>query len=137
MLQRIAQWLALTTTERKVILFLTGTFLIGAGIRLYQETFPVTQQIEYQASDSTFAALSEAIGAAEIPDDETSSGLLDVNKATKQQLMELPGIGEVLANRILEYRERVGRFRTLDDLQNVKGISGKKFDQLKHLIIVH
>lgn len=137
MLQRIAEWLALTTTERKIILFLIGALLIGAGIRLYQETFLPAQQFDYQTSDSAFAALSEAVGADEPSDDDTSSELLDLNRASKEQLMELPGVGEVLAERILAYRQRVGSFRRLDDLRNVKGISKKKFDQLRPLIIVH
>ena len=58
MLKRLVEWLALTKTERNVILFLTSTMLAGAGIRLYQITFQSAPQFDYRLSDSTFAALS-------------------------------------------------------------------------------
>ena len=58
MFRRVSDWLALTSTERTIILFLAGTVLVGAGIRLYQETFPSVPQFDYAASDSAFAALS-------------------------------------------------------------------------------
>ncbi len=61
MQNRITEWLALTKTERNVILFLTVTLLCGAGIRLFQEMFPSAKQFDYHASDSTFAVLSKTV----------------------------------------------------------------------------
>ncbi|RPI06280.1 MAG: helix-hairpin-helix domain-containing protein [Ignavibacteriae bacterium] len=137
MLKRFADWMALTKTERKVILFLTATLLAGAGIRLVQATFPSAPNFDYHASDSTFAALSAA------PDDrsagtegiEEPSGKLNINTATRQQLLDLPGIGEVTAKRILEYRAATGKFISVDDLRAVKGMSGKKIETLRPLVI--
>ncbi len=68
---------------------------------------------------------------------EISTGVtfpLNINTATKQMLIELPGIGEVLAGRIIEYRESFGDFATLEELMEVSGISQKKFDALSGLI---
>lgn len=135
MFRRIVDWLALTATERKVLLFLTGTLLIGAGIRVYRDTYPHTARFDYHTSDSTFAALSEAVLEGEPSEGETSD-LLNLNSATKGELMDLPGIGEVLAQRIIDYRTREGAFRSITDLRRVKGFSAKKIDQLKHLITV-
>lgn len=139
MLKDIADWISLTKTERKVILFLVITLLAGAGIRLYQATFPSTLQFDYRASDSTFAALSAA------PDDSLSgvlkegigytSGKFNINTATKQQLLDLPGIGEVTANRIIAYRVENGKFTNVDELRGIKGMSKKKIENLKSLII--
>ena len=55
---------------------------------------------------------------------------LDINTATKQQLQELPGIGEVIAQRIIDYRTMKGAFESVDDLQYVEGIGDKKLDAI-------
>lgn len=136
MFRQLKDWLALTATERKVILFLTVTFLIGAGIRLYQETFPSTKQFDYRASDSTYAALNESIDKEQLQGDSLSTGIVNINKATKEQLMSLPSIGEVTAERILLYRDEAGDFKNIDDLKNIKGITKKKFEQLKPFVTV-
>ena len=61
---------------------------------------------------------------------------LDLNTATKVQLMELPGIGETTAARILDYREQNGRFSSTDELLNVEGIGEKKLLQIEPYIMV-
>jgi competence ComEA-like helix-hairpin-helix protein len=138
MFKRIADLIVLTKTERNVMLFLAVTLLAGAGIRFYQSTFPSAAQFDYRASDSTFAALSAAqddsTAAAykELPGE--SSGRLDINKATRQQLLDLPGIGEVTAGRIIKYRAEFGKFATIDDLRAIKGMSKNKIEKLKSLI---
>jgi competence ComEA-like helix-hairpin-helix protein len=138
MLKRLADWIALTATERKVILFLSVTLLAGAGIRLYQETFPSAPQFDYRASDSTFAALNAApedsTGGPSNEGIDSTSGRLNINTATKQQLLDLPGVGEVTARRILAYRAETGRFSSVEELRAVKGMSKKKLETLKPLI---
>lgn len=62
--------------------------------------------------------------------------VVDLNQATADELEALPGIGAVLAQRVIAYRESAGRFRTVEDLRSVKGIGAKKFDRLKLLIKV-
>lgn len=59
---------------------------------------------------------------------------LNINTASKAQLMELPGIGEIIADRIIIYRTENGPFQTIDDLMNVDGIGLKKIQQLESLI---
>lgn len=55
---------------------------------------------------------------------------LDVNTATAEELVQLPGVGPSLAQRIIDYRQQNGPFQTLDDLQNVPGLGPSKFDRL-------
>ena len=59
---------------------------------------------------------------------------LDLNTATQTQLIELPGIGEILAQRILEYRDSNGPFKTIEELLNVPGIGEGKLKQIKERI---
>jgi competence protein ComEA len=63
-------------------------------------------------------------------------GLLDLNRATDQDFDALPGIGSKLAERIMEYRQSVGVFRSLDELRAVKGIGKKKFERIRPLVTV-
>jgi competence protein ComEA len=56
---------------------------------------------------------------------------VNLNTATLDQLDSLPGVGPVLAQRILDYRTENGPFTTIDQLQEVPGVGPKKFDSLK------
>ena len=64
-----------------------------------------------------------------------TNGQIDINTCTKEELMSLPGIGEVLAQRVIEYREQ-NPFKTIEDIKNVSGIGDKKFESIKDLITV-
>ena len=61
---------------------------------------------------------------------------INLNTATEAQLTGLPGIGPKAAQRILEYRQKNGSFKKIEDLMNVKGIGEKSFLKLKPLITV-
>jgi competence protein ComEA len=66
----------------------------------------------------------------------TLGGALDLNTATAEDLEALPGVGPVLAQRIIEYRQSRGPFQTIYNLLAVHGIGKKKLAQLKPLIRV-
>lgn len=65
-----------------------------------------------------------------------TDAVLDLNTATAEQLQELPEIGEVLAQRIIDWRTEHGRFSTTDELQEVSGIGPRTFDALQDLVRV-
>ncbi|MBU5440005.1 helix-hairpin-helix domain-containing protein [Tissierella sp. MSJ-40] len=65
----------------------------------------------------------------------TVESKVNINTCTKEELMSLPGIGEVTASKIIEYRDN-NIFRSIDDIKNVSGIGEKKFEGIKEMITV-
>ena len=61
---------------------------------------------------------------------------LNLNTSTAAELETLPGIGRVMAERIVEYRGSRGGFKTLNELKDVNGIGDKKFDDIKDFITI-
>jgi len=82
------------------------------------------------ATDVGSAQKSGAKAAAAVP------AVVNLNTATATQIATLPGIGEKAAQRIIEYREKNGGFKKIEELMNVKGIGEKSFLKLKPLITV-
>lgn len=64
------------------------------------------------------------------------TGLVDLNTASTEQLDALPGVGPVLAQRIVDWRTQHGRFDSVDQLNDVSGIGDSKFADLKPLVTV-
>lgn len=67
---------------------------------------------------------------------EQNDGRMDINTATSDQLQMLPGIGETLAQRIIDYRTEHGDFKTVGELLQVSGIGESKLEQIKPYIKV-
>ena len=75
-------------------------------------------------------------GAAGPGGSSAAGGLVNINTATLEQLETLPGIGPVLAQSIIDYREEHGPFARIEDLRNVSGIGEKRFEDLKDKVTV-
>lgn len=90
-------------------------------------------------ANHTVPALTLSDHSAETAPSRASAGSADrvnINTATLSQLAELPGIGEVLAQRILDYRAENGDFRTTADLLCVSGIGESRLEAILDLITV-
>jgi len=70
------------------------------------------------------------------PDRKSLSGLTNINLATQAELESLPGIGPVIAQRIIAYRDENGPFTTPEAIQNVAGIGPVTFERIQNLITV-
>lgn len=76
------------------------------------------------------------IQAVILPVTFVEAGPLDLNRASAEELEKLPGIGPVLARRIVEWREAHGPFQSLQDLLNVPGIGPKTLEKLVDKVTV-
>ena len=61
---------------------------------------------------------------------------LDLNRASREELERLPGVGPVIAERILTFREEMGRFRGLEELQSVRRIGSATIERLRPFVII-
>ena len=80
--------------------------------------------------------ITEENGEGIVEKTDKSFGKININTADVGKLCELPGVGESLASRIIQYREENGKFKSIDDLKNVSGIGEKKFESLKEYIVI-
>lgn len=65
-----------------------------------------------------------------------NSSKININKATEEELKNLPGIGLELAARVVKYRTENGKFSNIEEIKNVSGIGDSKFEKIKELISV-
>ena len=61
---------------------------------------------------------------------------IDINKATAVELTAIPGVGSVIAQRIVEFRDKQGRFRRVEDLMKIRGIGEKSFQKIRPYVKV-
>lgn len=80
------------------------------------------------------AAIDEASNQASL---SSSEGLININKASETELLELPGVGPSKAAAIIEYREQNGGFSAKEDIKNITGIGEKTYEKLEPLISIN
>ena len=107
-----------------------------AGFYLGRNSTPDPVLVSVPASMLTTPAESTAAETLETAPEETVTFPINLNTAGVEELTALPGIGEVLAQRILTYREEAGGFQAPEELLNVKGIGKKRFEEIIDLVTI-
>lgn len=146
-LDKFNRALGFTQTESRVVIFLVAAFLAGSVVKFYKNTYSLQKEFDYTAADSEFVARSRSIGetdssgadvyeqrndtaSSRVTGEAGSARAININNATKEELVSLPGVGEAIAERIILYRKEHGAFRSVNELVNVKGIGKKKLDRI-------
>lgn len=98
--------------------------------------FKTTKEIEEQVIDKCIQKDENSlINDACIENDKNElTGKININTASLEELMKLPGVGESKAKSIIEYRETKSKFNTIEDIKNVTGIGDNLFAQIKENI---
>lgn len=160
-LNKIRKRIGFTDTEIKIVLFLAVVFIAGLAIKLTQAGGRAEyKDFDYSKSDSLYAASDtvKALNARTVKEDTADSSAdslllrrddyksksktvlkeksISVNKATAEELTQLPGIGIKTAEKIIEYRKAHGRFNSVNELLEVKGIGEKKLEKIKKIIFI-
>ncbi|MBN1479833.1 helix-hairpin-helix domain-containing protein [candidate division KSB1 bacterium] len=139
-----------TKQEQRFLLFLVITFIVGFCLKIVRNSLDKkpdeTWERERQRILADFEKKSQRLDdgdknriAAETESNITKKTLtekIDINKATREELEILPGIGPVIAEKITSFRQDNGPFKTIQDIQKVKNIGPKTFEKIKDYITV-
>lgn len=108
-------------------------FTLGLFVGRNSGSSTVTLAVPAQMQTAPTAA---ATAPTQTVPEETVSFPVNINTADAETLAALPGIGQVLAKRILAYRQQNGSFRAIEEITNVEGIGEKKAEAILELITV-
>lgn len=165
MLSRLSKKIGFTETELKVVLFLTFTLVAGFSIKNFLKEKPEVinpEQFDYRQQDNLFFNLQgdrdsnslilslnkEVDYKQEVLDFNERSfkkstkkvlpaeNSININTASLDDFMKLPGIGPKTAQSILDLRTKMGNFKKVDDLLKVKGIGNTKLNNIKKYIFI-
>ena len=166
MFGKLSKKIGFTQTEIKVIIFLVVCFIIGFGIKTYKDnSVEESRSFDYEKEDSLFSYyrqnaeknlekekeqknkekfdskaevldfISDGFAEKEKPALPAEKSI-DINTADLETFIKLPGIGEKIAQNMIDLRSERGKFETLDELIDVKGIGKSKFNKIKKFLYI-
>ena len=120
-----------------LLLLITIIFSVfSAGFFMGRNQNRNTVSVSLPAEFMTVPSVTTDPERAETEEPRVISFPISINDADKESLMALPGIGEVLAQRILDYRDENGAFSAPEALLNVEGIGKKRLEEILDLITI-
>ena len=162
MFKKLSVKIGFTETEIKVLLFLLAIFLAGFTYIKFIKggSEPAYKEFDYSKEESELLKSEQADSVAEVskPDNndsirndvlelkdkpyesikkkEPAEKSINLNTASREELMKISGIGAKTAGNIFSYREEKGKFKSLEELMNVKGIGNAKFAKFKKYLYI-
>ncbi len=131
----------MSESKRQSIIVIGIAMMLIGGILAY---FSLTQPKVYVDIDSSVPVeditssekVSEQIVRYADSDEPVMSYPLNLNTCTVEELMTIDGIGEAKASAIIEYREYLGGYKSVDEIKNIKGIGDSLFEKLSPYLCV-
>ena len=124
-------------TDKANITNINLAYVIEDGQKI---TIPSKESIEEKENQNEYISSESGQGVIEeTPKTNLESNentIVNINKASKEELQTLQGIGESTAQKIIDYREQNGNFKQIEDIKNVPGIGDSKFEAIKESIKV-
>lgn len=122
-----------------ILILLIAVYMIG--LRLYQNRSAEIVPPETTLTPTETASMAQETSSPRTEEEEDRAlaeieDKININTATESELCLLDGIGEVLSKRIIEKREELGGFQSIDQLHEVQGIGDKLFEQIKNYVTV-
>jgi len=129
--------LKLTKQERLVIYLLVILLLVGGIIRVIR--YRIFEGVDYSSQILEFRRKSMQIGS-NMSDGSSDTDIImekiNINTAGIEELKKIPNVGEVIALRIIEYREKVGKFDSVEQLLEIKGIGEKTLSKIRGVVTI-
>lgn len=119
-------------TENADITKINLAYILEDGIQIYVPRLDDDiDNVEYIREGAGENVISD-----NVVQDDKKIIKVNINTANLDKLQTLPGIGEAMAKRIIEYRTENGKFQSIEDIKNVSGIGDSKFEKIKEYIVI-
>lgn len=123
-------------SDRKKFILLCAAVMAAAVALMLLLPTPIPTRIDVEVSPEAEDIMLDGYTLYEQPEEPLETLCININTDSAVALSQLPGIGEKLAQAIVDYRTEHGGFDCIEDIMNVSGIGEGKFNAIKDLIYV-
>lgn len=129
-------------TDKADISEINLAYVLDDGIRLYIPSYSEMKDRKLENSTKELDAIKENAGLSNtiqesvtFNNEKEQSSKININSANIEELKKLPGVGDSVATAIIEYRNKNGKFKKIEDIKQVSGIGNSKFENIKNFIV--